>query len=229
MIASGVAQLLPARSLRGRAASLKRFIHVAEKGLPDAFRSWISYVDDRERRVLLNGQSDHEAIAGYRRIWDGSAGAPTLDRLLDLNLRTYLLDDLLVKTDRMSMAHGLEVRCPFLDPELHALTSRLHPRLKARGLSLKRALRGAVSDLLPVEILNRPKRGFGVPLDRWFREDLKSYVAATLGARDASIRRYLSPEGVDRLLSEHQLGARNHGDALWTILTLEVFLRREGW
>ncbi len=223
---SGV-DLLPSRSFCGRAPSLQRFVKVAERGLPDAYRSWISYIGDAECQALLNGRPDNRAIADYQAIWDASAGARPLDRLLDLNLRTYLLDDLLVKTDRMSMAHGLEVRSPFLDAELLAFTSRLHPRLKARGFSLKRVLRAAVPDLVPAEIMSRPKRGFGVPLDRWFREDLRLYLAATMGSPDARVKRHLVPEAIDKLLAEHDSGARNHGHALWTLLTLEVFLRRE--
>ena len=74
-----------------------------------------------------------------------------------------------------------------------------------------------------------PKRGFGVPLDRWFREDLRGYVDATLGAADARVKHHLVPEAVDRLIADHQAERRNHGHALWTLLTLEVFLRREGW
>jgi asparagine synthase (glutamine-hydrolysing) len=221
-------ELLPAGSLRGRAGSLQRFARVAERGLPDAYCSWISYVGESERRALLDG--DHsDGMEHYRQIWACSEGAKPLDRLLDLNLRTYLLDDLLIKADRMSMAHGLEVRSPFLDPELLAFTSRLHPRLKARGLSLKRVLRAAAEDLLPAEIMSRPKRGFGVPLDRWFREDLRAYLGATLGAADARVKEHLVPDALDRLLAEHDSGARNHGHAIWTLLTLEVFLRREGW
>jgi len=224
---NGGVGLLPSRSFRGRARSLQRFVKVAERGLPDAYRSWISYIGDAECQALLNGRPDNRAIADYQAIWDASAGARPLDRLLDLNLRTYLLDDLLVKTDRMSMAHGLEVRSPFLDAELLAFTSRLHPRLKARGFSLKRVLRAAVPDLVPAEIMSRPKRGFGVPLDRWFREDLRLYLAATMGSPDARVKRHLVPEAIDKLLAEHDSGARNHGHALWTLLTLEVFLRRE--
>jgi asparagine synthase (glutamine-hydrolysing) len=90
-------------------------------------------------------------------------------------------------------------------------------------------LKAAVADLLPREIIDRPKRGFGVPLDRWFREDLQSYVTATLGADDARVKDHLVPEAVDRLITEHESGARNHGHPLWTLLTLEVFLRRVGW
>jgi len=95
-------------------------------GLPDAYSSWISFVGERERHALLDGHHE-DGMQDYRGIWASSAGAHTLDRLLDLNLRTYLPDDLLVKTDRMSMAHGRKVRSPFLDPELLTFTSRLRP------------------------------------------------------------------------------------------------------
>jgi asparagine synthase (glutamine-hydrolysing) len=223
------AGVLPPKALRGRAGSVQRFAGVAEQGLPDAYRAWISYVQDPERSALLDGGRDDWAIADYRATWKDSEGADPLDRLLDLNLRTYLLDDLLVKVDRMSMAHGLEVRCPFLDADLLAFAARLPPQFKARGLTLKRVLKAAVGDLLPREIRRRPKRGFGVPLDRWFREDLRGYVSATLGARDARVKHHLVPSAVDRLLAEHGAERRNHGHALWTLLTLEVFLRREGW
>ena len=227
-VAGGIG-VMPPKALRGRKASLQRFVRVAEHGLPDAYRSWISYIQDAERDALVNGEATGWAIDDYQAIWESSAGAAPLNRLLDLNLRTYLLDDLLVKTDRMSMAHGLEVRCPFLDTELLSFAAQLPPRLKARGMTLKRVLKAAVRDLLPDEIIDRPKRGFGVPLDRWFREDLKDYVASTLGAADARVKDHLAPEAVDRILAEHQARTRNHGHALWTLLTLEVFLRREGW
>lgn len=221
--------LVPAAVLRGRKASVERFARVAQRGLPDAYRSWISYVQDPERELLLDGRRDDWGFEDYRAIWRTTEGAHPLDRLLDLNLRTYLVDDLLVKADRMSMAHGLEVRSPFLDAELLSFAAQLPPRLKLRGLSLKRVLKTAVEDLLPAEILHRPKRGFGVPLDRWFRDDLSAYVAATLGAPDARVKEHLAGDAVNRIIAEHGAGRRNHGHALWTLLTLEIFLRREGW
>jgi asparagine synthase (glutamine-hydrolysing) len=182
-----------------------------------------------ERDALLNGNSDDWALEDYRAIWRSSEGAATLDRLLDLNLRTYLPDDLLVKVDRTSMAHALEVRSPFLDIDLLELASSLPPQLKARGLSLKRVLKAAVADIVPEEIVRRPKRGFGVPLDRWFREDLRSYVNSTLAAPDARVKEHLAGQVLERLLAEHYGGARDHGYALWNLLVLEVFFRREGW
>jgi asparagine synthase (glutamine-hydrolysing) len=227
--ASSTVGLLPGAALRGRVGSVQRFASVAERGLPDAYREWISFIQEDDRNALLNGRRDDWALDDYRAIWMASREAQPLDRLLDLNLRTYLVDDLLVKADRMSMAHALEVRSPFLDTELIQFTTRLPPTLKARGLSLKRVLKAAVSDLVPAEILDRPKKGFGVPLDRWFREDLRAYVASTLGAPDARVRAHLHGQALDRLIAEHDLRTRNHGHALWTLLTLEVFLRREGW
>jgi asparagine synthase (glutamine-hydrolysing) len=189
---------------------------------------WISYVPSEDRARLL-GATPGPGVAGYQQIWDASAGAHPLDRLLDLNLRTYLLDDLLPKVDRMSMAHGLEVRCPFLDRELAELAFRLPPRARIRGLSLKRVLKAAVADLLPPELLHREKHGFGIPLARWFRSDLAPLVDATLCAPTSRVAEHLSGPAVRALVDEHRRGAADHANALWTLLTLEVFLRREGW
>ena len=101
------------------------------------------------------------------------------------------------------------------------------PTLKVRRLTLKRVLKEAMRGMVPGEILERPKKGVGVLLDRWFRDDLRSYVDATLGAPEARVRRHLAPAVIDGLIAEHRMGAANHGHALWTLLTLEVFLRRE--
>jgi asparagine synthase (glutamine-hydrolysing) len=218
---------LPETALRGRVGRAQRFAAVAEQGMPWAYLEWISYVPDAWRRRLLV-QPDDWARTEYAQLWRESAGASTLDRLLALNLETYLLDDLLVKMDRTSMAHGLEVRSPFLDTELLEFATSLAPGLKARGLSLKRVLKRAIADLLPSDILTRPKRGFGVPLDRWFREDLSIYTESLLGT-GARVRNHLDGEALDALLAEHRTGKARHGHPLWSLLTLELFLRRHGW
>jgi asparagine synthase (glutamine-hydrolysing) len=222
------AGLLTPRLMDGRVGNVQRFMTAAEAGLPDAYLAWVSFIDEHCRRRLLR-QPDDWAQEEYRSLWRATEGSHLLDRLLDINVRTYLLDDLLVKADRMSMAHGLEVRSPFLDRELFEFAARLRPSLKARGLSLKRVLKAAMRDLLPAEILGRRKRGFGVPLDRWFREDLRDYADAMIGSPRSRVREHLVPEALDRVIAEHAAGVRNHGHALWTLLTLEVFLRREGW
>ena len=218
---------VPSTALRGRAGRFQRFSAKVGSGMPDAYLEWVSFVPEAWRRRLL-ADPDDWARQRYTEQWRATAGAKTLDRLLSLNMETYLADDLLVKMDRTSMAHSLEVRSPFLDTELVEFAARLPTHLKARGLSLKRVLKHAVSDLLPTEILDRPKRGFGVPLDRWFRQDLNAYTQTKLGA-GASVRGYLRSEALDALLHEHRTGAASHGHALWTLLTLELFLRKHGW
>ncbi len=218
----------PAGSFGGRAGQAQRMLGHSCTGMADAYRSWVSYVPEPWRQRLLDHPSDW-ATDEYRSIWESTEGAPRLDRLLDLNARTYLLDDLLPKVDRMAMAHGLEVRSPFLDTELAEFVLRLPPRTKLAGTSGKRVLKAAVRDLLPPEILGRRKRGFGVPLDRWFRTELRSYVASMLAGPSARVGEHLEVEAVHELVAAQRGGADNLGHALWTLLTLEVFLRHEGW
>jgi asparagine synthase (glutamine-hydrolysing) len=219
--------MLPPEAVHGRMGRAQRFAAAADRGMPDAYLEWISYVPERWRRQLIEPPSEW-ARDDYRARWEATEGAKPLDRLLALNLETYLVDDLLVKMDRTSMAHGLEVRSPFLDTALIEFAARLPPVSKARGLSFKRVLKSAVADLLPAAILDRPKRGFGVPLDRWFREDLERYTAAMLGG-GARVRNHVNGEALDTMLAEHRSGSSSHGHSLWTLLTLELFLRRQDW
>jgi asparagine synthase (glutamine-hydrolysing) len=233
------AEALPSRVSAGRMTKVRRLLVRSDLSAPMALLAWVGYVPvEWKHRLLDDGlpsdglgaaTQNGAGIGSYQQIWDRSAGAHPLDRLLDLNIRTYLLDDLLPKVDRMSMAHGLEVRAPFLDRELAELAFRLPPEMRARGLSLKRVLRSAVSDLLPPEILGRAKRGFGVPLDRWFRQELAGYVRGMLNSSGSRVREHLCAEAIDDLVNEHQAGVANHGDTIWSLLTLEVFLRRHGW
>jgi asparagine synthase (glutamine-hydrolysing) len=219
---------LPRSGLRRRVGSAQRFVTAAELGLPDAYLSWLSYFTEPTRRQAIPAGSTW-AVEDFMRRWEATSGESLLDRLLAVNLSTYLLDDLLVKADRMSMAHGLEVRSPFLDIDLLGYVADLPPALKLHGLSRKRVLKHVATDLLPAKIIHRRKRGFGVPLDQWFRDDLATYVAGMLGSRSTRVRAHLVPTVVDRILREHAAGTHDHGQAIWLLLTLEVFLRREGW
>ena len=204
---------------------LARFARSGGAGLPHALRQWVAYAPDDVVEALV-GPHDDWARRDYQQRWDATAGARTLDRILRLNLDTYLVDDLLPKADRMSMAHGLEVRSPFLDHELVELALRLPPRVKVRGRSLKHVLKRAVADVVPAEILERPKKGFGVPLGRWFREDLAPLVDARLLAPDARVREHVAGDVVARLVAEHRTGAHDRSSVLWSLLTLELFLRQ---
>ena len=219
---------VPESLLGGRAASIRRALGRARDGNPRALLAWINYISPEWRAQLIPDASTW-AIEDYERIWAGSVGADAVNRLLNLNIRTYLLDDLLPKADRMSMAHGLEVRSPFLDQELLEFAFLLPGSYKIRGWSMKRVLKEAVRDILPRDLLHRRKRGFGVPLDRWFRTELRSFAESMLTHKSSRVCEHLEPSSVRNLVSEHMSGFASHGHALWTLLTLEVFLRREGW
>ncbi|MGI8792808.1 MAG: asparagine synthase-related protein [Acidimicrobiales bacterium] len=161
------------------------------------------YVIDIHR---LSSRGDHRASAQPRGV---SHGPEVTDRVPHPNARTSWLDDLLPKTDRMSMAHGLEVRSPFLAREVWEFVARLPPDHKVRAWPLQRVLKEGGRDIVPRELLHRRKRGFGVPLDLWFRADLRTYTESMLVTPSARVLEPLR--------------------AVWTLLTLEVFLRREDW
>jgi asparagine synthase (glutamine-hydrolysing) len=138
-----------------------------------------------------------------------------------LDVETYLPGDLLLKADLASMAHSLELRSPFLDHEVVELGLALPDSLKARGREGKVALRRAFADLLPPDIAARGKTGFGVPLGRWFRSDLREL------SRDVLLndRGWFRPETVRRLLDEHDSRRADHGHRLWCLLMLELWVR----
>lgn len=226
-LVASLAAALPEHGLPRAAGRARRMLTNADVPVVDAYRAWIEYVPRGWRDRLVPDGIDWSE-PDYRRKWDATAGADVLTRLQVLNLETYLLDDLLPKVDRMSMAHGLEVRAPLLDHELMQHALLLSPALRARGLSLKRVLKHSLRGIAPDEILRRPKRGFGVPLDRWFRSSMQAYVHDCLGP-SSRVRHHIAGDALASMLAEHRAGHHDHGDALWTLLTLEVFLRRHGW
>ncbi len=153
------------------------------------------------------------------------AHASPLSRLLYLNLKTYLLDDLLVKMDRCSMAHALEARSPFLDRALLEYAFSLPDALKLRGFTTKALLRQAFAPMLPKAVLGRRKMGFGVPLRRWFAGELRAFVHDALLSRGARAGRYVDLAYVRQLYDAHVSGRADHAHRLWTLLTFEVWLR----
>jgi len=225
---AGLLHRLPSPLLGGRSASVDRLMDRVGDGLPGAFSSWVSFVPS-EWRARLCPTGSTWGDDDFAAVWESTAGVATLSRLQLLTLRTYLLDDLLPKVDRMSMAHGLEVRSPFLDRDLVEFALSLPPAFKLRAWSRKRVFKEAMRELLPHDVLHRRKRGFGVPLDRWFRTDLRPYLESTLTGPGTRLGQHLASEPVADMVSAHLSGQANLGHALWTLLTLEVFLRREGW
>jgi asparagine synthase (glutamine-hydrolysing) len=149
-----------------------------------------------------------------------------LDRLLYVDSKTYLPGDILTKVDRMSMAVSLEARAPLLDHKLIDFVTGVPASLKLAGMETKHLLKEAVKDLIPAEILHRPKQGFGVPIQEWINQQLRSRIRDTL--RDARTRQrgYINSNYLDVLLDEHERGRRDHSMGLWSLLMLELWHRR---
>ncbi len=144
--------------------------------------------------------------------------------LLHVNMSTYLPDDLLIKTDRSSMAVSLETRAPLLDHWLVEMAATIPLNLKLKGSTTKYLLKQVAGGLLPPEIINRPKHGFGVPLGAWLRQDA-SQVREVLLSPEARGRGLFQTPAVERLIQEHVSGRRDHGQRLWSLLTLEWWHR----
>jgi len=194
------------------------------------YARWMSCFDGDQQVALFSNDFleqvrsiDPEGLIldAYR----ASDAAHLLNATLDVDVRTYLPNDLLVKVDITSMANSVEIRCPFLDHPLMEFAASLPPSLKIRGLKKKYLLKRAVADLLPVEILDRPKQGFAVPIDQWFRHDLKEMAHDILLDPHSLGRGYFRAEAVRGLLDEHVTGVRHWHPQLWNLLMLELWHR----
>jgi asparagine synthase (glutamine-hydrolysing) len=205
---------------------VKQFVENAHRSAERAHYGWRSMLAPDERRALTGsppGDGDGP-FAAYARHYDAVAGAGALNRSLYVDLKTWLADDILTKVDRASMACGLEVRVPFLAPEVVACAMRLPPALKLRGLRRKYVLKRVMRGRLPRRIVGRRKRGFNAPVSVWLRGGLGDDVDALLRERRSALVDLRSPV-VERLWREHRTGAVDHGTKLWTILSLVLWER----
>jgi asparagine synthase (glutamine-hydrolysing) len=143
-----------------------------------------------------------------------------------VDVRLYLADDILIKVDKASMLNSLEVRAPMLDQHLVEYVSSLSSTVRMRNGMLKYLLKQVAVDLLPTEILARPKQGFGVPFKHWFRSDLTDYTHDLLGSPRAQQRGIFDSQFVRNLLKTHaSTKLINHSNAIWALLCLELWLQ----
>jgi asparagine synthase (glutamine-hydrolysing) len=175
------------------------------------------YTPELRERFARDATADR-----FAQILAASRGEDALSRLMELDVRTYLPDDILVKVDIASMAHSLEVRAPLVDHHVMRLAAALPVRHKIRGLTGKVLLKQAFADLIPPAIVNRRKKGFSMPLGRWFRSDLVGFARDTLLSRRARERGLFAPRAVEDLLDRHARG-EDHSDRLWNLLVLELW------
>jgi asparagine synthase (glutamine-hydrolysing) len=204
----------------------KRFTRAAALPPLERHHGWKEIFSEQQRTALLQEpwrDVVHDPLAPWRERFAETAGAPLLARLQDIDLGIYLADDLLVKTDRMSMVHGLEARVPYLDPAVSDLALALPTSLKVRGLSKKRLLRSALAPLVPRRILSARKRGFSIPAAAWLRGELAPLARELLAPGRTRDQGYFEPATVDRLLSEHLQRRHDHSRALWGLMCFSLW------
>ena len=210
------------RHVLARARRFVKFMHVP---LVERLVRWNSiFQDDLPSLLLRNGNVD--SLSHLSSALSASRHASPLNQLLAANYASYLPDDLLVKTDRCTMANSLEARCPLLDTALTEYAATLPDALKLDGTRTKAILRDAFSDVIPADIDRRPKTGFGVPLDAWFRGELREYVRDVLLSPSAASRSFLQPAEVSKLIERHQRQHANLGHRLWTLVCFERWLQQ---
>ena len=168
--------------------------------------------------------ADDPVARRFGELYAASTATEPINRLLDLDIQTYLTDDILTKVDIASMAHSLEVRCPLVDQDLMVFAASIPGEMKLRGLTTKLILREVAKPLLPERILTRSKRGFGLPVDRWMREDLAPMSRDLLLDQTARERGIFDPVALEALLKQHQKG-EPRGDQIWALMMLELWYR----
>lgn len=218
------------RNERQLVARGRRFMRAARLPRQERLVAWAGvFYDDLGQLLGLGGGPVIDACHHIRDL-GGVAGASPLNQLLAANFHSYLHDDLLVKADRMSMANSLEARAPFLDRDLMEYVAALPDNYKLDGRTTKAILREAFADLVPAQVQQGVKKGFGVPLDAWFRGELRDRLSDTVLASSAKLRAYVDQTYVRQLVTEHLDRKANHGHRLWTLLTFERWLSLlPGW
>jgi asparagine synthase (glutamine-hydrolysing) len=204
----------------------KRFVRAAHLPPLERHHGWKEIVTPELRAELRGRQSGFDPVDLYRERYAETAGAPELARLQDVDFGVYLVDDLLVKTDRASMANSLEVRVPFLDSVVTNFAFSLPTKHKVRGLSKKVLLRKAAEPLLPREIVHGRKRGFSIPAAAWLRGELEPFARATLSAETLRRQGFFEPAAVTRLIDDHVSGVEDRSRQLWGLLAFTLWHER---
>jgi asparagine synthase (glutamine-hydrolysing) len=204
----------------------KRFVRAAHLPPLERHHGWKEIFSPDLRAELTGRRTTFDPVDLYRARYAETEGADPLARLQDVDLGIYLVDDLLVKTDRASMAHSLEARVPFLDSVVTNFALSLPTKHKVRGLSKKVLLRKASTPLVPQEVAHGRKRGFSIPAAAWLRGELEPFARQTLSPDALRRQGFFEPEPVTRLLDEHVAGSQDWSRQLWGLLAFTLWHER---
>jgi asparagine synthase (glutamine-hydrolysing) len=201
---------------------LRKYVGMLGRPLEERYGGVSHLFSEAQAERLMRARSG--SLDGVARAYQACAGAPPLSRMSYVDLRTWLPDDLLVKADRMSMAHSLELRVPFLDHVLVEYATRLPRSLRLRGGVTKYLLKRYAERLLPHEIVYRSKKGFPVPTESWFRGDLADYARETLLASSSAARKFLEASEIERVLEAHR--TQDRSEQIYSLLVFDQWYQQ---
>ena len=204
-----------------------RFVTGAKYDLVTRHHVWFGSFTPEQQQQLLTAEalaaSEGDIYRDARRMLSECDAETVIERMQNLDTQLYLAEDILTKVDRASMAVSLEVRAPFLDPNVAEFAASLPANYKLRGGKSKYILKRAVADLLPSFVTRRSKKGFGVPVAEWLKGKLKPLARDLLSPERVRRAGVFNPEYVTRLQDEHERGVANHRKLLWTLLMFELW------
>ncbi|HET7595756.1 MAG TPA: asparagine synthase (glutamine-hydrolyzing) [Burkholderiales bacterium] len=216
-----IVRALPYRFRRIKTAAIN--LNIEDRS--ERYVRWFGALSRRERARLSTLRLNGTPVADMPP-FDADPGNSALRSILYFDQMSWLPDNLLERGDRMTMAASIESRVPFLDHEFAKFVSSLPDHYRLRGWRSKWILREACRQLLPERILNRPKVGFRVPVNDWFRTHLRDYLLDHLRGPSSFTRGYYEPQPLDGVLNEHMSGRQNHEKLLWALLNLEIWHRQ---
>jgi asparagine synthase (glutamine-hydrolysing) len=215
----------------GTRARMLRLLHALPLDPVERYAGWVSCFTEPERFELYTPalrdrmRENGDAARVIRGAYVASDARTLIERLLDVDTQSYLVDQLLVKMDVASMAHSLEVRSPLLDHVFMQMAAKLPLSAKVAGRTTKRLLKQAVRPWIPERLLDRPKQGFTMPLSHWLRGELSELPRLLLLDERARGRGLFRTTAVERLIDDHQRRTRDNGRKLWALIQLELWFR----
>jgi asparagine synthase (glutamine-hydrolysing) len=211
--------------------ALRRISLLAKAGRYDGYRAYPYERGFQEFRDLMFTDSFRRQTSSvdpseyYRTAWEETDGCDDVDKVLSLDFKTYLPDQLLTKMDVSTMAHSVEARSPLLDKELIEFAAMIPTSLRLRGFTTKYLLKKLAARYVPPEIVYRRKRGFVMPVADWLRRELSASTRSVLQSKSFAERNWIRPESVKRMIAEHSSKQRNWSEQLWTLFVLELWAR----
>ena len=201
---------------------------MSSKPIRERHYNWVMIFRDSEKEAMFSDRFKKEfatrnSFYYLDNAFNECGSKDIVDIVMSTDIKTNLLDDLLVKMDIATMANSLEGRSPFLDHKMMEFCASMPSNMKIKGTKLKYIIKKALSKTLPKEILSRGKMGFGVPLDAWFRKELKDYSYEILMSDKCVSRGYFKKESIENILDEHVTAKANNGARIWSLLFLELW------